>query len=130
MSRSVAEWIGKTDDTAIPARVRVRVIEAQEGLCAGCARKLGTAGERIDIDHIRALVNGGENRESNLQALCPFCHVPKTAADVKVKAKNARVKKKHLGQASPKAGRGFQTNRNSKFKRTIGGGTVRRFEED
>jgi len=95
--RSVPEWVGKTPDTAIPPRVRVRVIDAQGGKCAGCNRKLGMCGEAIDIDHIRALINGGENREANLQALCPMRHAPKTRADVAEKATVARKRAKHLG---------------------------------
>ncbi|APX88682.1 hypothetical protein BV394_02160 [Brevirhabdus pacifica] len=103
MSRAVSEWIGKTDDTAIPPRVKVRVIEAQGGLCAcGCGVKLGMAGERIDFDHRVALINGGENRESNIQALRHPCHVPKTREDVRIKAKTARVRKKALGLDRPK----------------------------
>jgi 5-methylcytosine-specific restriction protein A len=35
MTREVPEWIGATDDAAIPARVRVRVFERYEGRCRG-----------------------------------------------------------------------------------------------
>lgn len=45
----------------------------------------------------RELVDGGENRERNMQALCPFCHKPKTASDVAEKAKVVRIRAKHLG---------------------------------
>lgn len=97
MSRAVDEWIGKNDDSAIPTRVRTRVVDRQDWLCAGCGRPLAAAGERVEIDHITALINGGENRESNLQALCGFCHAPKTRADVAEKSKTARRKAKRLG---------------------------------
>jgi 5-methylcytosine-specific restriction enzyme A len=96
MSRSVPEWIGETDDTAIPTRVKDRVFLAQDGCCAGCARKLAVAGERVEYDHRLALINGGENRESNIQALCPNCHKPKTRADVAIKSKNASVRAKRI----------------------------------
>lgn len=97
MSRAVDEWIGKTDDTAIPTRVRLRVVDRQAGLCASCGRTLGAAGERVEIDHITALINGGENREGNLQALCGLCHAPKTRADVAEKSRTARRKAKRMG---------------------------------
>lgn len=97
MTRSVLEWIGPHDDARIPPRVRLRVLDRQDGRCAECARKLGVAGERIEIDHVRALVNGGEHRESNLQALCAPCHGAKTRADVAEKAATNRKRSKALG---------------------------------
>jgi 5-methylcytosine-specific restriction protein A len=65
MSRSVPEWIGKTDDTPPPPRVRLRVFEAHNGKCHLTGRKIGPA-DQWDVDHVLALANGGENRESNL----------------------------------------------------------------
>lgn len=98
MTRSTPEWIGKTDETAAPSRVKARIVLAQEGVCAcGCGMKLGAAGEGIEFDHIIALINGGENREANLRALRRPCHAIKTRADVAEKAKVARVRAKHLG---------------------------------
>ena len=103
MTRAVAEWIGQTDETAIPPRVKDRIVMAQDGICAcGCGVKLGVAGERVEFDHTLALINGGENREANIRALRQPCHAPKTRADVALKAKIARVRKKHLGLDRPK----------------------------
>lgn len=102
MSRSLPEWIGKTDDTAPPPRVKLRIIDRQGGRCAYCMRKLGVAGEGIEFDHTRALINGGENREANLQALCLICHRGKTREDVAEKSKVDRVRKKALGLNRPK----------------------------
>lgn len=95
MARSTDEWIGKTDDAAIPPRVKVRVFELYEGKCAKTGVKLRPG--HFQYDHIVALVNGGEHRESNLQPLCTDAHREKTRADVAVKAKVARQRKKHLG---------------------------------
>jgi len=95
--RDVPEWIGKTPASAIPPRVKLRLMDTQGGKCANCARKLGVAGEPV-----KALVNGGEHREANLQALCAFCHRKKTADDVGEKAKVDRVRKKHLGLQKPR----------------------------
>lgn len=40
MTRALPEWIGKTPDTAIPARVRVRVFERFGGICQETGRKI------------------------------------------------------------------------------------------
>ena len=103
MTRATPEWIGKTDETATPPRVKARIVMRQDGICdCGCGQKLGAAGEPIEFDHEVALINGGENRESNLRALRRPCHAVKTKADVAEKAKVARVRAKHLGLTKPK----------------------------
>lgn len=96
MTRSTEEWIGATDDTAIPRRVRVRLFLLADGHCANCSRKLH-AGDEWQADHTIALVNGGANRESNLQVLCGWCHKPKTVFDVGEKARTYRKRAKHIG---------------------------------
>jgi len=101
MTRTVPEWIGKSPDSAIPPRVKVRLFEKAKGKCECCTRRIG-AGDKWDADHIVALVNGGENRETNLQVLCSWCHKAKTKQDVKAKSKTAKVKAKHLGIKRPK----------------------------
>lgn len=99
--RSVAEWIGRTPDTAAPDRVRLRVFERAGGCCHRCGRKIA-AGEAWTLEHLIALILGGENRERNLDVTCGFCLPVKNAEDVAQKAKNARVAKKHLGLAKPR----------------------------
>jgi 5-methylcytosine-specific restriction protein A len=101
MSRSTDEWIGKTDDAAIPARVRLRVFERHNGTCHLSGHRI-RAGEPWDIDHIVALVNGGEHRESNLAPALRNKHREKTALDVAEKAKNDRVRKRHLSIKKPR----------------------------
>ncbi len=115
MARSVDEWRGKSDDTPIPPRVRARVFEAHGGRCHWSGRKI-MAGEDWDLDHVRALINGGEHRESNLAPILRGKpHKEKTARDVAEKAKVARIKAKHLGvYPSSKAkikSRGFDSTR-------------------
>ena len=126
MSRTVPEWQGKTPDSRIPARVRVRVFQAQDGCCAVCRRKMAVAGEPFEVDHITPLVLGGANAEGNLRALCGPCHKTKTAGDVAQKAKEDRGRKKHIGAHRPKST--IPGSRASKFKRRIDGTTVRREE--
>lgn len=116
MTRSVPEWIGKTPDAKIPPRVRLRVFERHSGKCHLSGRKI-MAGEPWDCDHIVALVNGGEHRESNLAPALRSKHREKTAEDVAVKSKTYRMRAKHLGQW-PK-GRGFSTQ-SRKFNGSIG----------
>jgi 5-methylcytosine-specific restriction endonuclease McrA len=96
MSRSVEAWVGRTDDTAIPPRVRLRVWEAACGRCQICGRKLGPA-DKWDVDHITAIVNGGAHSEANMQVACSWCHKAKTAEDVATKAKGARIRMRHAG---------------------------------
>lgn len=100
--RSVPEWIGKTPDTPAPARVRLRVFEAHGGICYLTERKI-QAGEKWQVDHKLAIINGGENRESNLAPVLVEPHKEKTAKDVAQKAKDDRVRKKHLGIWKPRS---------------------------
>ncbi len=112
MSRAVSEWIAKHDNEAIPARVKVRVFDRAGGRCAICT--LSIVGKlRPAYDHIKALVNGGAHRESNLSLLCVPCHSVKTRVDIAEKATTYRKRTKHLGIKSK--------------RRTIGG---RKFNGD
>jgi 5-methylcytosine-specific restriction protein A len=94
--REVPEWIGKTLDAKIPPRVRLRIFEHHDGRCHITGRKI-QAGEAWDCEHIKALCNGGEHRESNLAPALKQPHREKTARDVKLKAKTDRIRKRHLG---------------------------------
>ena len=125
MTRSVPEWIGATPDTAIPARVRVRVFERFGGVCQETGRKIA-AGEAWDCDHTIALINGGEHREGNMRPVLRAAHRAKTKDDVAMKAKTARVRKKHLGLAKAKCP--LPGSKASGWKRKISGETVRRDE--
>lgn len=96
MSRSVPEWIGATPDTAIPARVKLRVFEAYGGRCYLSGRKI-MPGDTWQMEHKLCLALGGENRESNLAPVLTAPHAEKTRNDVAMKSKADRVRKKHLG---------------------------------
>ena len=108
MSRSVKEWIGKTDDTPVPPRVKLRILRDQNDRCAGMVGAdrrcpvIFDARNKPEFDHVVALVNGGRNREENLRALCKNCHRDKTDADVDEKSKVNAIKAKHLGLKAPK----------------------------
>jgi 5-methylcytosine-specific restriction enzyme A len=94
--RTVAEWIGKTDDARVPPRVRLRVFERHGGICHLSGVKI-VPGMAWDLDHIVALVNGGNHCESNLAPALKAPHRVKTAKDVAEKSAIARVRKKALG---------------------------------
>lgn len=121
--RKRPEWIGATPDAAIPPRVKLRVFERHGGVCHISGRKIA-AGERWECDHVVALANGGENRESNLAPALYKPHKAKTAADVAEKAKTARVRSKHLGIKKPK--RPMPGSKASGWKRKMDGTTERR----
>jgi 5-methylcytosine-specific restriction endonuclease McrA len=53
--------------------------------------------DAVTSDHKIALINSGENRESNLWPLCKSCHSVKTAFDVARKARDMKRAKKHFG---------------------------------
>jgi hypothetical protein len=122
MSRSVKEWIGKTDNTPVPARVKVRVFERYNGICYLSGRKI-TAADKWDCDHKIALINRGENRENNLAPVLKDKHKEKTKKDVAIKSKNYQVKKKHLGVKKRSS---FPCSKSSPFKKKISGEVVRR----
>lgn len=102
MPRSVPEWIGASPDAKVPPRVRLRIFEAHGGICHLSKRKI-TPADKWDLDHIVALANGGEHRESNLAPALRDKHREKTAEDVAIKAKGAAVRARHLGIAKPKS---------------------------
>lgn len=95
-ARAVPEWIGSSPDAKVPPHVRLRVFDAHKGRCHISGRRI-EAGEAWELDHIVALVNGGEHRESNLAPALKDKHREKTAADVAEKSKVARMRMKHLG---------------------------------
>ena len=95
--RSVKEWVGKTKDEKIPARVRVRVFERFNKTCQICHRPI-RGGDTWICDHIRALINDGEHREKNLHPICDWCDKKvKTPADTAEKSATYKSKLKTYG---------------------------------
>ena len=105
--RKVPEWRGRNDDQAIPDRVFLRVWSRSNGQCSTCGRPI-LCGETKIIDHIKPLGLGGEHRENNLQILCVWCHVGKSAGEVKIMRKSDRVRAKHLGRKKPRSIRAWR----------------------
>ena len=94
--RAVEEWIGKTPDSRPPERVVVRVFDRASGICHISGRKI-LATDKWEVEHIKPLKAGGENRESNLAPALVEPHKKKTAEERKITAKISRTRKKHIG---------------------------------
>lgn len=118
MPRSVPEWIGKTDDTPVPDRVRDRVFDREKGKCHAC-RRIISRRERWTCEHLKAIINGGENREKNLGLTCSICLPPKNAADVAEKSLVARKRKKD---------RSIRTRKGPPMMGTVASGWRRRMD--
>ena len=100
MSRSVPEWIGKTDDSKPPRSVRLRVFHAHGGICHVSGRKI-TACDLWELDHVVSLGNGGGNRETNLAPALKDKHREKTTRDVQEQRRAERRQMKQLGIKKP-----------------------------
>lgn len=101
MARAVEEWIGKTDDAKVPPRVRLRIFNRHNGICHLSGRKI-MPGEKWELEHVKALIHGGEHREANLAPALVAPHKAKTAEEMAVKAKTDAIRKKHVGITQPK----------------------------
>lgn len=123
-ARTLPEWIGLSPDAAIPPRVRLRIFDRYDGrCCCGCGRKI-MAGEKWQCDDRKALINGGERRESNLWPLLTEHHKIKTRTDVAIKSKTYKRRAAHLGLKRKRSS--FQTNRDGKFRKKLSGEVVLR----
>ncbi|MFD7454460.1 HNH endonuclease [Kitasatospora sp. NPDC059827] len=60
-------------------RLRRRIDRAGSARCGLCGEDLPAA--LVDVDHRTPLALGGEDTDSNVQALCRACHKRKTRTD-------------------------------------------------
>lgn len=95
MARSVKEWVGPNDDAMPPPRVRLRIYDRAGGTCHICNLPI-KPGETWHADHVKALIEGGENRETNLAPAHAHCNLAKANGEKTRKAKVARTRKKHI----------------------------------
>lgn len=100
MSRKVPEWIASHDDQKVPDRVRLRIFERHNGTCHLSGRKI-MPGEKWELEHIKALIHGGEHRESNMAPALVQPHKVKTAEEMAIKAKTDAIRKRHIGITQP-----------------------------
>ena len=66
--------------------IRSRIMARDCNLCQSC-KKQGKLTLATEIDHIKALANGGSNDDDNLVAICASCHETKTNDDLGYKPK-------------------------------------------
>lgn len=104
IGRSAPEWHGKTNDAMPPHSVQLRILARQNGLCALTSRPIRD-GDMTTPDHIKELILGGENRESNIQMILRdgSAHTDKTNAAMKIKRKADKQKAKGLMRPAKKA---------------------------
>lgn len=101
MSRSVKEWIGKNDDSKVPAAVRLRIFRREDGKCYLSGANI-EVGMPWDLEHRVPLSMGGKHSEDNLFPALKEPHKVKTAAEAKGRAKADAIAKKNLGITAPK----------------------------
>lgn len=109
MARATKEWIGRADDSKAPPRVRLRIFRAHDGICYLSKRKIA-AGEKWELHHIKALIEGGENRERNLAPVLVGPHKAETKRQVAIKTKTDAMAMRHHGireQKQPIKSAGF-----------------------
>ncbi len=94
--RSLGEWIGRSPDAMPPDYVRDRVFERYGKRCHISGRRI-YPGDSWQIEHVKALSLGGQNRESNLAPALVDPHRAKSRGEIDRKAKADRCRRKHNG---------------------------------
>lgn len=120
--RSLPPWIGKTDDSPIPPRVKLRIWERCGGLCHITGRKI-MPWDKYEWEHIIALCNGGAHSEDNIAPALASAHKKKTKTDRSEKARIDKKRKKFLGIRKPST---FPASRAGRFKKKMSGEVVER----
>lgn len=121
--RSTTEWVGKHDDANPPTSCKLRILDRQDGRCNTCGVRFDVK-TKAQFDHITPLWLSGENRETNLQAICPPCHGKKTATEATVRGKVNRLRSAKV--ETKKKGQPMNGSKASPWKRKMDGTVVRR----
>lgn len=127
IGREPEEWIGATPDTPVPDRVKLRVFRRYDGRCYLTGTKIRT-GDAWDVEHVKAVGLGGENRERNLRPALKEPHKVKTKADTARIRKADRQARAHLG-LKPKPKRPLKSRGFDKTRRKRMDGTVERIPQ-
>ena len=126
MSRTTEEWIAKHDDQAIPERVKLRIWEREKGRCHLTGKQI-RPGDKYDFEHVIALADGGQHRETNLRLALRGIHRKKTAQEATARAKVRSKAKKYAGIKKPSRMPG---SRDSNIKIKMDGTVVYRDTEE
>ena len=121
--RTVTEWIGRTDDSDPPQSCKLRIMDKQKERCNTCGVSFDVK-VKAQFDHVTPLWLAGENRETNLQALCPPCHGKKTATEATVRGKVNRLRSAKV--EAKKKGRPMMGSKASGWKKKMDGTLERR----
>lgn len=78
-NKGATSYRGGTAERNVPEGLRHAILKRDRRRCLICGSKGGKEG--LEVDHSRALMNGGSNEARNLASLCIPCHVEKTAMD-------------------------------------------------
>lgn len=70
------------------AKQRATIHRENGGCCQVCG-----ATDRLEVEHRRALMNGGGNERENLGSLCESCHNEKTAMDKSLRRQREKLLK-------------------------------------
>lgn len=82
--------------SAMTRAKRVRIFDANEGVCYLCDHKI-KVGETWHVEHPIALELGGSDKEADLRPAHVDCHKPKTREDRRKIAKTHRIRANHIG---------------------------------
>lgn len=113
--RSVEEWIGKTPDSKIPDRVKLRIWRRENGRCYLTGAKI-MPGDVFEYEHKKRVEDGGEHRESNIFLALTTPHKRKSAEERAAAKKADDIAKRHIGITEPK--QKLKSRRFAKRKKT------------
>lgn len=83
---------------AVSKARREKAIAKQGGVC----KRAHCNAPATDADHVIPLWCGGSNRDENLEGLCGPCHLLKTKAEAKARAKAKRIVARDTGTRRPR----------------------------
>jgi 5-methylcytosine-specific restriction enzyme A len=117
-----------TDVPTTPRRAmsqtrRLRIWEADKGICILCEHKIDGVREAWIVEHKIALGLGGADTDDNCGPAHEHCRREKDKIDVPMIAKAKRMKARHLGIKKRST---FAGSRDSKWKKRMDGSVVLR----
>lgn len=111
-------WQLPTERKPLTRKQRAELFMRADGRCENpdCGVKLTAKG--WEADHAEELWTGGSNDISNYRVLCKPCHAAKTGKMATQRAKESRVRDKHIGAWQPK-GKPMPGTKRSGWKKTF-----------
>jgi len=92
-NKGAIHYTGGNAERSVSSSMRAGIIKRDGNACVLC----GARSVPFEVDHMRALMNGGGNQPTNLATLCVPCHLEKSAADRSLKRqREKRVRDKDV----------------------------------